>query len=159
VLGKPIYALAIIFALLALWGSPSSLNFDGLRVNSESRSVHVGMDALVVAENNYQLKYGSQLTVSQWREDLYRDGVRPPNFSGFLLSYGENSSEGRYFCLTAEFDFSNHARKVLLQSQDRMVDRSGYKVFVSEECGSTANGNINDSGSWDNFTSTVFTGN
>jgi hypothetical protein len=154
---KAIYVMVIIFAMMALWGTPSALNVEGIQRTVDVRVVASAIDSLVLAESNYQTKFNQPLPIATWQESIRDANSSIPRIKAFNISYNETVGTGRFFCFTSDTGTTPYVEKISTAIQERIGGANGYDVYVSDVCGVTSN-NATSPATWDDYSITVYTG-
>jgi hypothetical protein len=154
---KAVYVMVIIFAMMALWGTPSALNVEGIQRTIDVRTMTSAIDSLVLAESNYQTKFNQTLPIATWQDSIRDASSSIPRVKAFDISYNETTGVGRFFCFTSDAGTTPYIEKISPAIQERIGGASGYAVYISDVCGVTSN-NASPPVTWANYSITVYTG-
>ncbi|MCP4258479.1 MAG: hypothetical protein GY774_13415 [Planctomycetes bacterium] len=154
---KLVAILALAIAIFHFTGGKNTINVDGISTKMTSRSVVTAVHALTMAETSYRFKFKSELPIATWRESITRSGSRVPRVAGAVISYNENTSNGRYFCLTSDHGVSPRIIDIMSDAYDRMSETGGFEIFINDHCGATAQTG-SDYSDLDSISLTVYTG-
>lgn len=129
-----IWVLVLMLAIAAIYGTPSSMNVDGMRGVAESGAIVSSANGLILNRDTYQQLNRTPLPVADWQAQLRTTGTPLPRNGGFTWSYGLTAGTGHYFCLRSLHGTSLHVHQTLLKAQDRLQ----FDTYLAENCGATA---------------------
>jgi hypothetical protein len=128
-----ILILVLIISIGALFGSPSSIDFDGLREKKTASSLVTGVNSLFVSKRNYEMETKEELPLANWQSELRNMGNAVPQFSPFDVEYQDSGANGKYFCLKSSGPLSSYARDLSLIVHSRLAEN--YKSMINDTCG------------------------
>lgn len=134
---KVVFILVLMISILFLYGSPTSIDMEGMKRKMDIRSVSTSVKAMMLAEQNYLQMTRKDLPIATWRQSLSGTGNKVPHIPGVTITYAETSGVGRYFCLTSDVGVHRRIVDLFSEVRKRIVDNDGYVGFINENCGAT----------------------
>jgi hypothetical protein len=154
---KVIFIFVLMMSILFLYGSPSSIDLEGMQEKMDVKSMSAAVKSLVLAETNYLQISRRDLPIDNWRSSLRKTQNRVSYIPGVNITYGETAGTGRYFCFTSDSGVHNRIVRVFQSVSERIVDNDGYLGHINNTCGATST--EADASTLNAISFTVYTGN
>jgi hypothetical protein len=154
---KVIFIFVLMMSILFLYGSPSSIDLEGMQEKMDVKSMSASIKSLMMAENNYLQMSRRDLPIDDWRSALRKTRNRVSYIPGVNITYGETAGTGRYFCLTSDSGAHNRIVRVFQSVSERVVDNDGYQGYINDTCGATST--ETDTSTLNEISFTIYTGN